>query len=255
MLEGAPVFNLLPLQILKDNFINFTSNLTQKITSVFSPSTTLIPPDQLFLSTKVSQNNSSANFSFVDQAPINKNIVGRSRYLAAEGLKRVSTNELKELGQKNKKEFFKTLLPAALEAEKIYGVPASVTLAQAALESGWGKHAIGGYNIFGIKGKGPAGSVNVPTKEFINGKYVAIRDNFAKYNDFYEAVMKHGSVFHARYKGYQKGLNDFAANKNDYQFIDNVGSTYATSPTYKNDIKKIMKDFDLVNMSKNYYLA
>ncbi len=43
--------------------------------------------------------------------------------------------------------------------------------------------------------------------------------------------------------------------KNDYAFIDAVASTYATDPQYKQSIKQIMKDYDLVNMSKNYYIA
>jgi flagellum-specific peptidoglycan hydrolase FlgJ len=35
------------------------------------------------------------------------------------------------------------------------GVPASVTVAQAILETGWGKHTIGeAKNLFGIKGRG-----------------------------------------------------------------------------------------------------
>lgn len=147
------------------------------------------------------------------------------------------------------------LLPAALESERKYGVPASVTLAQAALESAWARSPIGGYNIFGIKGKGPAGTVSVSTKEYLKGKWVRINDNFAKYNNFQEAVMKHGQVFQGNYKGYKTGLDVYAKTKNDYAFIDAVGSTYATDPQYKQSIKKIMKDYDLVNMAKNHYVA
>ncbi len=43
------------------------------------------------------------------------------------------------------------MLPHALAAQALTGVPASVSLAQAALESGWGRHAPG-HNFFGIKG-------------------------------------------------------------------------------------------------------
>ncbi len=257
MISGSnSIFNILP--IIRESFLKFTNNFSGSDNS----SSELVDPDTLFLSNNFQKNNSFGNFSFFDNSlfsnrtfSLDKSIVGRSESLASEKLKRVSPQELKQLGSNDKKEFFKTLLPAALEAERIYGVPASVTLAQAALESGWGRSPIGGYNIFGIKGKGPAGTVNVKTKEWENGQYVSINANFAKYNNFHEAVMKHGQVFHASYRGYSKGLQDYAANKNDYQFVDNVASTYATSPTYKNDIKKIMQDYDLVNMSKNYYIA
>jgi len=48
------------------------------------------------------------------------------------------------------KEFVVKYYPFALEAEKETFVPAIAIMAQAALESGWGKYAIGN-NIFGIK--------------------------------------------------------------------------------------------------------
>ena len=47
-------------------------------------------------------------------------------------------------------QFIEAYAPTAQEAQKETGVPASITLAQAALESGWGAHAPGN-NFFGIK--------------------------------------------------------------------------------------------------------
>jgi flagellum-specific peptidoglycan hydrolase FlgJ len=251
MFGNVTLQNLFPT--IRDNFVKFTSSIGNTISNTVS---NLIHPDQLFISNNLPKGNNSPNLSFFDDSTeLNKNIVGRSQSLASEKLKRVSPQQLKEAGMRDKTEFFKMLLPAALESERKYGVPASVTLAQAALESGWAKSPIGGYNIFGIKGTGPAGTVNVPTKEFLKGRYVTINDNFAKYNNFYEAVMKHGQVFQGDYKGYKNGLSTYAKTKNDYAFIDAVASTYATDPQYKQSIKQIMKDYDLVNMSKNYYIA
>ncbi len=55
------------------------------------------------------------------------------------------------------KSFLGGIVNAASWADWERGIPASVTLAQAILESGWGRSAPG-YNYFGIKGIGPAGS-------------------------------------------------------------------------------------------------
>lgn len=246
---------------IRTGFTKFTNEVSSSIANAFSSVgntvSNLVNPDHLFISNNVQKSNNNAqNFSFFgnNNVQIDKSIIGRSEGLAAESLKRVSTQQLKDAGSRNKAEFFKMLLPAAKEAERIYGVPASVTLAQAALESGWGKSAIGGYNIFGIKGKGSEGSVNVKTKEYLNGKWVTINDNFAKYSNFYEAVMKHGQVFQGNYSGYKNGLNVYAKTGNDYAFIDAVGHTYATDPDYASSVKQIMKDYDLVNMAKNYYV-
>lgn len=50
-----------------------------------------------------------------------------------------------------KQEFIAKVLPGALAVEAKVGIPALFIVAQAVLESGWGKKAIGGDNIFGIK--------------------------------------------------------------------------------------------------------
>jgi membrane-bound lytic murein transglycosylase B len=75
----------------------------------------------------------------------------------------MSVAKLQELGRTNKKAFLEALRPAAEEGEKKYGVPAEVTMAQAALETGWGRSIIEGYNLFGMKGTGPAGTVKKKT--------------------------------------------------------------------------------------------
>lgn len=161
-------------------------------------------------------------------------------------LQSMSPQELKALGEKDKKAFFEALLPGAIESEKKYGVPAEVTLAQAALESAWARSPIGGYNIFGIKGSGSQGTVNVQTKEFYKGRYVTIRDNFAKYGNFTEAVSKHGALFHNGY--YDKAVAQYARDKNPRAFVDNIHGIYATDPKYSQKIKGIIDDYGLTEM-------
>jgi flagellum-specific peptidoglycan hydrolase FlgJ len=161
-------------------------------------------------------------------------------------LQGMSPQELKALGEKDKKAFFEALLPAAIEGEKKYGVPAEVTLAQAALESAWARSPIGGYNIFGIKGKGSQGSVNVQTKEFYKGRYVTIKDNFARFANFNEAVSKHGALFHNGY--YDKAVDQYARDKNPRVFVDNIQGIYATDPKYSQKIKGIIDDYGLTEM-------
>lgn len=161
---------------------------------------------------------------------------------AADGdsLKTLKTAELKSLGATNKKGFFAALLPAALESERKYGVPAEVILAQAALESGWGKHAIGGYNIFGIKGSGPAGSVSLATHE---GSGKASRARFAKFHNFHEAIVEHGKMYNNG--AYSKGMSAYAKNKDAFAFVDAIASAYATAPDYASQVKSVMRKYGL----------
>jgi flagellar protein FlgJ len=86
--------------------------------------------------------------------------------------------------------FVRALAPHAAEAAKKLGVSVRALLAQAALETGWGKHLPRGgdgsssFNLFGIK----AGSswdgdkVSVPTLEYENGVAVRKRDAFRAYD-------------------------------------------------------------------------
>lgn len=158
-------------------------------------------------------------------------------------LRNVTPAQLAHLGATNKAKFFATLKPAALAAEKKYGVPWQVTLAQVALESGWAKHAIGGYNVFGIKGTGPAGSVTVSTKEYVNGRYITINARFAKYHDFHEAIEYHGKVFHNGY--YNKAVANFKKYHDPERFARDIHGIYATSPVYANSLINIMRLYDL----------
>lgn len=128
------------------------------------------------------------------------------------------------------------------------GVPASVTLAQAALETGWGAHTIkDGKNLFGIKGKGPAGSVTVSTKEYVNGKYITINAAFRKYNTWQESIDDHARLLSEgkRYKNCMKYSN------NPDQFAREVQKAgYATSPTYAQSLINLMKKYDFYKWDK-----
>lgn len=94
--------------------------------------------------------------------------------------------------------FFDQLLPGALACQKQSGIPASFTMAQAALESSWGERAPG-HNLFGIKAD-PAWrglTVDVPTHEVIKGQRVAMTCQFRAYATFADSVADHAAFFKA----------------------------------------------------------
>ena len=59
-----------------------------------------------------------------------------------------------------------------MAAQRQYGIPAAVTIAQAIDESGWGQSQLAAQdnNLFGIKGPARPGSVLRPTQEYENGQ-------------------------------------------------------------------------------------
>ncbi|HNX75804.1 MAG TPA: glucosaminidase domain-containing protein [Candidatus Rifleibacterium sp.] len=141
-------------------------------------------------------------------------------------------------GKLSPAEFGRIFGPVAQENMRKTGVPASVTLAQAALETGWGSSSIGNAkNMFGIKGTGPAGSIRVSTQEFVGGRMITIQDNFRKYNSWQESFDDHAKLLtNSRYGyalKYNKDPNRYA------QEVQKAG--YATDPAYASKLISIMK--------------
>lgn len=85
--------------------------------------------------------------------------------------------------------FIKLMLPLAQACEREHGIPTSVTIAQAAVETGWGER-IKSNNLFGIKADkawhGPTNSFD--THEHLDGHDVALVDAFRAYDSWAASV-------------------------------------------------------------------
>ncbi|MZQ83602.1 mannosyl-glycoprotein endo-beta-N-acetylglucosamidase [Paenibacillus sp. 5J-6] len=141
----------------------------------------------------------------------------------------------------NKESFIGRVAPAAQANMREFGILASVTLAQAILESGWGSHAPGN-NLFGIKGSGQL----LATQEFINGRWVQIVDGFCVYESWYESIRDHSYFLSQNYR-YANVLNEL-----DYrlacQKLQHAG--YATDPLYADKLIRIIEGSDLTRFDQ-----
>ena len=89
--------------------------------------------------------------------------------------------------------FFAMAVGPAQASQKQTGVPASVTLAQAIIESGWGDSHMGdAWNFFGIKAQGDEPSVVVRTREVVGGKDVYINAKFRRFASMEDCFRAHG---------------------------------------------------------------
>lgn len=163
------------------------------------------------------------------------------------------------------KEFIKKYYPFALETKKKTGIRAVFTLAQAALESGWGKKAVGN-NFFGVKASNntPENKRQLLTTTEIfatdthrhkfpevisvtkrnDGKYLyKVKDWFRKYDSPEECFTDHADFFF-RNKRYAKALKV----KNDpYQFAEEIARAgYATDPNYASKLKNLMQRIETI---------
>lgn len=127
-----------------------------------------------------------------------------------------------------------------------------VIIAQAIMESGWGKSYLAQKNnFFGLKcGRYWKGkSVNLSTKEeYIKGKLTTIKDDFRVYNTPADGVKGYCEFLMARR---YSNLKDIADNETYITLLCKDG--YATSSSYKKAILKIIATYGLNKYS--YYIV
>jgi lysozyme len=139
--------------------------------------------------------------------------------------------------------FIDQIAPGAMAAQRKYGVPAAVTIAQAILESGWGTSTLSAqdHNLFGIKGTGPAGGALYPTTEYVNGRPVARTAEFRVYHDVAQSLDDHGKLIAD--SGY---YGQAMAHQHDPDaFANALTGVYATDPDYGTKLIGMMQQYHL----------
>jgi len=137
--------------------------------------------------------------------------------------------------------FVQRLWPAARRAASRLGVDPKVILAQAALESGWGRYSPGGdsHNLFGIKADGAwkGERVEVSTLEFRQGVAVREKAAFRAY-DSPEASLEDYADFIQGNPRYRPALARAADPDAYLEALQRAG--YATDPAYADKIRAIL---------------
>lgn len=124
------------------------------------------------------------------------------------------------------------MLAAAQSTAKLIGCSPAAIVAQAALESGWGRSAIG-KNLFGIKvGGGWQGARQlVTTREVIGGQDIIIKDWFRDYDSYADSIFDHFAFLRDN-KRYARCF-DPDGSKSDREYFQALKDAgYATDPHY-----------------------
>ena len=139
--------------------------------------------------------------------------------------------------------FISKIAPGAIAAQRKYGVPASVTIAQAIDESGWGNSTLAtrDHNLFGIKGTGPAGTTALPTQEYQAGQLVTSTHSFRVYHSTAESIDDHGKLLAT--SGYYR--RSMADRRNPNAFAQSLTGIYATDPSYGSKLISLMQQYNL----------
>ncbi len=151
-------------------------------------------------------------------------------------------------------QFVRELLPVAERIAGDSGIDPKLMVAQAALETGWGRHMITGddqcpsFNLFGIKAdrRWSGDSVTITTTEFREGVPMKERADFRAYPD-YEASFRDYVAFLETNPRYREVLS--VADQPEV-FADKLQEAgYATDPNYGAKIRQIMNRDSLMTLS------
>lgn len=151
------------------------------------------------------------------------------------------------------KAFIKEIGPIAKEVDREFELLPSITIAQACLESDYGKSSLSQKynNLFGVKGNNPNTSAVLTTKEYVKGKWIIVKARFQIYDSYEASIRAHARLF-------QKGTT---WNKQQYKHVLNakdyrkqahalVQDGYATDPNYADKLIKLIEQYHLDRFDK-----
>ena len=146
----------------------------------------------------------------------------------------------------NVQSFLNTIGPVAQQVAQENGIYASVMIAQAALESGWGNSALStqGHNLFGVKWNGTGNYVTMPTQEYYGGQWHTINAKFQSYNSYYDSLTGYAKLIKNNFPnstGANAATPQIAAANLKY----GVYGSYATDPNYANSLDRMISDYEL----------
>lgn len=145
-------------------------------------------------------------------------------------------------------EFIREVAPAAQQEQRKYHIPASITIAQAGLESNWGRSRLAAKynNLFGIKANSKQNRVLMYTTENVDGKIIKVKQYFQTYDSWADSINAHTQLI----------VNGTADNHNRFNAVTTAPNYrqaaialqqggYATDPNYASKLIYAIKKFNL----------
>lgn len=145
-------------------------------------------------------------------------------------------------------EFIQSLVPTAEKMDQRYNVPASISIAQAILESNWGKSELAARynNLFGMKADFFEPHVKLSTKEYENGKWITITASFRTYWNWDSSLVHHAKLM-VNGTEWNQSQYEKVIRARDYReaayALQQAG--YATDPTYASKLISIIETYQL----------
>ncbi|MBU5361294.1 MAG: glucosaminidase domain-containing protein [Enterococcus sp.] len=150
-----------------------------------------------------------------------------------------------EMGQtQNQSAFIEQLGASAMQVSASNDLYASIMVAQALVETGFGTSQLSAapyYNLFGVKEYSGGPSVSMSTQEYLNGQWVTMNEPFAVYNSYAESFQAHANLLTGSYYA-------GARKSHTYSYQDAavyLTGRYATDPGYAGKLISLIQTYNL----------
>ena len=154
-------------------------------------------------------------------------------------------------GANQQQDFLNATAQAARDAAALTGVPASVTVAQAILESDWGRSTLAtqANNYFGMKAKGTLGTdgvIYLPTSEYdADGQLYQTVSAFRAYKSLTDSLADHDRLLQQSSR-YAPAM---AFTKDPKQYATLIAREgYSTDPAYADKLISLMDRYNLYQL-------
>ena len=143
----------------------------------------------------------------------------------------------KVIADMTRPDFLKRISPLAKVIEVQLGIPLDITVTQAAHESNWGSSGLtkSANNLFGMTGESWKAAkkpvVEMPTDEYVNGKFVSVKRPFRKYDSWLESCKDWANNI-ATTPRYASAYQAARAHNSQLFFTLVAAAGYATDPNY-----------------------
>jgi len=157
-------------------------------------------------------------------------------------------------GSKRQAEFFNSIAKDSVDISRDADLYPSVLMAQAGLESGFGRSGLSKHhhNLFGIKGSFNGASATLKTWEDVNGSAITIHAGFRSYPSTKESILdyaqllKSGLSYNASfYSGAWRSQTDSHTDVTAF-----LQGRYATDTQYTDKLNRLIDDFDLTRFDE-----
>lgn len=224
-------------QLATDLSANGSIGLAEVIMQQMSPGNGVIPASAV---------RSDGNLSVLNRHNVAAIQNAQDRVMGPNNENVAKGSAFKEAGFASPQEFVKALYPHAVEAAKELNMDPKAMIAQAAVETGWGKSLIhkkdgeNSHNLFGIKAdkRWDGEKATIDTLEFVNNVPEKQQASFRSYGSFTHSMEDYVDFIKSNPR-YEQAIQKSESPEDYFNALQEAG--YATDPQYA---EKVMSVFN-----------